>query len=60
MLKGKFIGPLKVLHNKTAHIREIKGDQNYVLAQFDDLKLATKFTHNWIKVAKRYFKFLKD
>jgi len=58
--RGKFVGPLKILRNKKAIVQEVKGDPTHILAQFDDLTLPKKYTHNWVKVPIRYFQILGD
>ena len=57
MIKGTYIRKHPILTGRTALLRPGYGPGN-VLAQFDDLWLALKYTHGWRTYSVKSFKII--
>lgn len=58
--RGIYYGRNKDIYGKTALLRDTDESKGYVLAQFDDLQLPMKYTHNWAKLRRENFKFKEE
>lgn len=46
ILKGKYIGTIKLLYGKTALVKRTK-NKGIIKVQFDDMSLPRSYTHGW-------------